>query len=270
MQSLIAFIALPGVVAFALPALLAAMATSRGTSWVGLVPATLGVAALAWCVVEFHRRGRGTLAPWAPPRRLVTTGLYARSRNPMYLSVLFVLAGWALGLRSVPHAVYAAAVALAFQLRVVIGEEPRLAVVFGAEWSAYRAEVPRWLPPLRLWPAWLWFAVGALLGAALWLFSPAWLGHAEPWDAQAPVWSLSWLGIGALGAAGRHPRGLLLPLGYACGQVAAMLPGLVRSEFGVLGLAFMGAGLLVALAVTLALLGALALWRRLRPQTSGG
>lgn len=110
----------------------------------------------------------------------------------------------------------------------------------------------------------LWFAVGLLLGAALWLLSPALLGRTEPWDADAPVWSLSWLVVGTIAGAARHGRGLWLPVGYALGQVAVMTPPLWRSEFGALGALFIGAGLAVALTVTLALLGALALWRRSR------
>jgi protein-S-isoprenylcysteine O-methyltransferase Ste14 len=271
MRALMAFIALPGIVALAVPAMLAAMTATHAISWLGIAPAAVGTAALVWCALEFHRVGRGTLAPWAPPRRLVTSGPYARSRNPMYLSVLLVLTGWTFSLRSVPHMAYAAVMAVAFHVRVVAGEEPRLAQAFDAEWLAYRASVPRWLPPLPRWSASLWLAAGLLLGAALWLFSSALLGHVEPWDAQMPVWSLSWPVVGALGAAARQPRGLLLPLGYAAGQAAAALPVIVRSEFGVLGLAFLGGGLVVALSVTLALQGVLALWRRFHrfPNTGG-
>lgn len=133
---------------------------------------------------------------------------------------------------------------------------------FGAAWRAYRTAVPHWLPPLQHWPAWLCFGVGALLGAALWLFSPVLLGHTEPWDAAAPLWSLSWPAIGVLAAATRHLRGLLLPIGDAAGQVAVTMPQIVRSEFGVLGLAFIGGGLMIALAIALTLLGVMALWRR--------
>jgi protein-S-isoprenylcysteine O-methyltransferase Ste14 len=269
MRSLLAFIALPGLVAYAVPALLAAwLPRSSGIAPAGLVPFVIGTTALLWCTVAFHRRGRGTLAPWAPPRHLVTSGLYAGSRNPMYLAVLLVLVGWAFMLRSGWHAAYAVAVALAFHLRVVLGEEPWQARAFAADWPAYRAAVPRWLPPLRRWPWALWLGAGLLLGAGFWLLSPALLGHAEPWDAGAPVWTLSWPVIGALGAAAHHWRGAWLPVGYALGQVAAMVRPPWLSEFGALGALFIGAGLAVALAVTLALLGALALWRRHRAAAS--
>lgn len=262
MRAVFAFLVLPGVVAFAIPALLALTMMRTATSWFGWLVAAVGTASLVSCAVAFHRRGKGTLAPWAPPKRLVTHCLYAFSRNPMYLSVLLVLVGWAMALGSGPHAAYAVCVAIAFHWRVVAGEEPRLGHTFGVEWQTYRAAVPRWLPPLPRWPAGLCFAVGVLFGAALWLLSPTLLGQAEPWDASLPVWSLCWPAIGLVGAATRHVRGLLLPLGDAAGQVAATVPLMMRSEFGALGLVFIGGGLVVALAVTLVLLGVIALWRR--------
>lgn len=262
MSSLLAFVALPGVVAYLVPVLIASIMPRLQVFWFGLVLVALGSAALVWCVVTFHQRSRGTLAPWKPPIALVTSGLFAASRNPMYLAVVLVLAGWAIVFRSPWHLAYTMALALAFHVRVVWGEEPRLGEVFGTAWLDYRSTVPRWLPSLGRWPGWLWFAIGAFFGSALWAFSPFMLGHAEPWDSSLPVWSLSWPAIGAIGATARHARGLLLPLGFAFGQAAATFPGVLQSKFGLLGWTLIGGGLLVALATTLALLGAAALWRR--------
>src|SRR5919202_986332 len=53
-------------------------------------------------VVLFATVGRGTLAPWAPPERLVVRGVYRRVRNPMISGVLSVLCGEALLFGSVP------------------------------------------------------------------------------------------------------------------------------------------------------------------------
>jgi protein-S-isoprenylcysteine O-methyltransferase Ste14 len=71
-------------------------------------------------------------------------GLYRWSRNPMYVGVLCVVAGWAIGFRSIGLAVYGLALLVAFHLRVVTAEEPFLARTHGAEWEAYAARVPRW------------------------------------------------------------------------------------------------------------------------------
>ena len=145
-QAVLAFLALPGVVAFLIP--LAIFLPDWGEhliNWIGIAPLATGVAMLLWCVVEFYVEGRGTLAPWTPPRELVVTGLYRFSRNPMYVAVVLILAGWAVLFRSWPMAVYAVVVAAAFHLRVLVHEEPSLARSFGDRWDAYRATVPRWL-----------------------------------------------------------------------------------------------------------------------------
>ena len=146
-RALAAFLALPGVVAYLVPWLL----RPRGQPMhpAGVPVLVVGTKLLLWCVRDFYVAGRGTLAPWAPPRRLVTVGLYRASRNPMYLAVLLILAGWALAFRDRTLWGYAVMIAVAFHLRVVLGEEPWLARTHGAAWHAYRARVRRWLG----WPS---------------------------------------------------------------------------------------------------------------------
>lgn len=146
-RALGAFLAMPGIVAFLVPWLLRPdRAAFR--AW-GLVPLGLGVVLLLWCVRDFYAAGRGTLAPWAPPERLVTIGLYRFSRNPMYVAVVLILAGWALTFSSRVLWLYAGAVAVAFHLRVIWGEEPWLARRHGEEWTSYAARVPRWVLPFH-------------------------------------------------------------------------------------------------------------------------
>jgi protein-S-isoprenylcysteine O-methyltransferase Ste14 len=140
---LVAFLALPGVVAFVVP--LAIALPARRTSVVGVLPLLAGCLLLGWCVREFHVAGRGTLAPWSPPRNLVVSGPYQYSRNPMYVAVLLILASWAVLFQARLLAAYALLVAIAFHLRVVFGEEPWLARMHGDDWLRYRALVSRWL-----------------------------------------------------------------------------------------------------------------------------
>src|SRR5690349_9888256 len=114
-RALLAFLALPGIVAFVVPLWIARSAMRTGTfHWPGLLLVLPGVALLAWCAREFLVRGKGTLAPWDPPRHLVTNGAYRMSRNPMYLAVGIILAGWAALFASVPLLLYALAVFIAF------------------------------------------------------------------------------------------------------------------------------------------------------------
>jgi protein-S-isoprenylcysteine O-methyltransferase Ste14 len=79
------------------------------------------------------------------PRDLVVVGLYRVSRNPMYIAVVLMLAGWAIGFHSRDLGIYAVVVAVCFHLRVLLGEEPWLAATHQGKWSRYKAQVPRWL-----------------------------------------------------------------------------------------------------------------------------
>ena len=145
-RAILAFVALPGVVAFLVP-LAAALGWQhlQPRNVAGWLPVLVGVAVLLWCVREFHVAGRGTLAPWSPPRTIVTSGPYRFTRNPMYVAVALVLFGWGQLFGSTGLLIYAVGVAVVFYLRVVLAEEPRLARTFPEQWPAYRKRVPRWL-----------------------------------------------------------------------------------------------------------------------------
>jgi protein-S-isoprenylcysteine O-methyltransferase Ste14 len=105
----------------------------------------LGTLLLLWCVREFYVSGRGTLAPWDPPKHLVTSGPYRISRNPIYVGVVTILAGWCALWSSRTLLLYLVLVMIAFHLWVLLFEEPWAARRFGSEWDAYRARVPRWV-----------------------------------------------------------------------------------------------------------------------------
>ena len=110
-----------------------------------LVIFVAGVILLFLCVREFYVAGKGTLAPWDPPRHLVMSGPYRFSRNPMYVAVALILVGWAAAYGTRTLWLYALGVSVAFHLRVVLAEEPWQARTFPDEWERYKARVPRWL-----------------------------------------------------------------------------------------------------------------------------
>ena len=146
LRALLAFLALPGVVAFGVPiAWLVVTAHTEVVQPLGLIAVGVGCTALLWCVRDFYVSGRGTLAPWAPPSHLVVTGLFRYTRNPMYIAVTLILLGWAVSFGVRGLFAYTAIVAMAFHLRVVRGEEPWLARTHGAQWLEYAGRVPRWL-----------------------------------------------------------------------------------------------------------------------------
>jgi protein-S-isoprenylcysteine O-methyltransferase Ste14 len=145
LRAVFAFVACPGVVAFAAPITWMVANGARPVHPLGLALVAAGLAALLWCVRDFYVAGRGTLAPWAPPQTLVVVGLYRVSRNPMYVAVSAILLGWAFTFGSPGLLGYALVVMLAFHWRVVHGEEPWLARTHGERWHDYRRRVRRWL-----------------------------------------------------------------------------------------------------------------------------
>jgi protein-S-isoprenylcysteine O-methyltransferase Ste14 len=113
--------------------------------YAGLGVGAAGAAIALWCIITFVVVGRGTPAPFDPPRRLVVRGPYRFVRNPMYLGAVLALSGASLYYRSVALSGYALVFLLATHILVVTYEEPTLARLFGPEYDAYRARVGRWL-----------------------------------------------------------------------------------------------------------------------------
>lgn len=115
----------------------------------GALVVVLGAAIDLWCVLAFAFIGRGTPAPFDPPRALVVRGPYRFVRNPMYLGAGLALAGASAVLHSPALLGYLALLAVASHTFVVFYEEPTLARLFGADYGAYRHAVRRWTPTLH-------------------------------------------------------------------------------------------------------------------------
>ncbi len=112
----------------------------------GLVIGSLGALLALACVSVFAFIGKGTPAPFDPPRRLVVRGPYRFVRNPMYIGAALVLAGTALFYKSAALLAFLAGFLLVTHLFVLIYEEPTLRRSFGPEYEAYCDRVHRWLP----------------------------------------------------------------------------------------------------------------------------
>jgi protein-S-isoprenylcysteine O-methyltransferase Ste14 len=115
---------------------------------------------------RFATEGKGTLAPWDPPRELVVRGPYRFVRNPMISGVVFLLWGEALVLLSVPHGVWAGAFLALNLVYIPLVEEPQLERRFGEPYREYRRHVRRFLPRLRPWVPVLLCCAGLSAGGA--------------------------------------------------------------------------------------------------------
>ncbi|MCB9944369.1 MAG: isoprenylcysteine carboxylmethyltransferase family protein [Geminicoccaceae bacterium] len=103
----------------------------------GLVPAILA----AWRMW----RARTTIHPHHQPSALVTGGIFALSRNPIYVTDLLLLEGWALHLGSLSPWIGLPVFMIVVTWRFIRPEEDRLRETFGDAYTAYCQRVRRWI-----------------------------------------------------------------------------------------------------------------------------
>jgi protein-S-isoprenylcysteine O-methyltransferase Ste14 len=117
----------------------------------GAAALAIGVILFIATLAHFARTGRGTLAPWDPPRELVVRGVYRYVRNPMISGVLFILLAEVLltGSRSV--LIWFLVFLTTNLLYIPLLEEPGLEARFGERYRQYKHNVPRWVPRVKPW-----------------------------------------------------------------------------------------------------------------------
>jgi protein-S-isoprenylcysteine O-methyltransferase Ste14 len=160
-RHLTAIAALPFVVAVLIPIWIARTSAVRlvlGTTTphlltqiAGLALLLVGVSLVVSSLRRFATHGKGTLAPWDPPRNLVIDGPYRYVRNPMISGVVFVLFGEALVLLSGPHVQWALIFLVINFIYIPLLEERQLKERFGEAYLEYCRHVPRLLPRLTPW-----------------------------------------------------------------------------------------------------------------------
>lgn len=116
---------------------------------IGMIVGTLGAFIALWCIFTFSFVGKGTPAPFDPPRRLVIRGPYRFVRNPMYIGAGLALAGASLFYQSIFLLGYAGVFLFLCHLFVLWYEEPTLRRTFGSEYEMYCRKVQRWWPIIR-------------------------------------------------------------------------------------------------------------------------
>jgi protein-S-isoprenylcysteine O-methyltransferase Ste14 len=112
----------------------------------GLLPIVAGVMLYIWCAWDFTFTGKGTPAPFDPPKELVVKGPYRYVRNPMYIFVGLALAGEAIVFKSLRVLIFTVAALAFLRVWVLVYEEPTLRRKFGEAYKNYCRRVSRWLP----------------------------------------------------------------------------------------------------------------------------
>jgi protein-S-isoprenylcysteine O-methyltransferase Ste14 len=155
LKTLLWSVFVPGTVTILVPYLLLSSGLElfplelSGFRFLGMAPIAAGALLYLWCAWDFTFVGKGTPAPFDPPKEMVVEGLYRYVRNPMYVAALLALGGEAMWFESALILGYAAIVFAAFHLWVTSYEEPTLRRKFGESYEKYCREVSRWIPGAR-------------------------------------------------------------------------------------------------------------------------
>jgi protein-S-isoprenylcysteine O-methyltransferase Ste14 len=111
----------------------------------------VGLLLAAWTMRLFEKVGKGTAAPWDPPKKLVVAGPYCYVRNPMITSVLIMLIAESLLLGSCHIFGWFIVFFLGNTVYFPFFEEKDLEKRFGKDYLQYKRNVPRWIPRLSPW-----------------------------------------------------------------------------------------------------------------------
>lgn len=104
---------------------------------------TIGLVTALRAERTFHAHGTH-VAPWRPTKALVTRGLFAKTRNPMYESLGIVLFACVLGFGSDWTLLCGIVAGIVLHFGVVLREERYLLRKFGDAYRAYMTQVPRY------------------------------------------------------------------------------------------------------------------------------
>jgi protein-S-isoprenylcysteine O-methyltransferase Ste14 len=115
----------------------------------GIIMICAGLFVLVLTVSIFRRIGKGTLAPWSPPKKLIVVGIYGYVRNPMIAGVLIALAGESIAILSLKILIETVIFFIVNNIWFFLYEEPDLKRRFGDEYQEYKRNVPRWIPRLK-------------------------------------------------------------------------------------------------------------------------
>jgi protein-S-isoprenylcysteine O-methyltransferase Ste14 len=114
----------------------------------GLILLAPGVAAVIWTYVQFFG-ARGTPVPINPPQELITTGLYAYSRNPMLMGIFLVFFGIGVLTGSIALTlIFSPLLVIFFYFQITLVEEKEMEMKFGQAYLEYKKRVPRFFPRL--------------------------------------------------------------------------------------------------------------------------
>lgn len=117
---------------------------SLGFKFVGLVVVILGISIVIFIRRSFHRV-ETNIEPWKPTNKIISTGFYAYSRNPIYIALCLVSIGLGILFNSFWILIsFIPSIVIVYYIAIK-KEEVYLEKKFGEEYNLYKKKVRRWL-----------------------------------------------------------------------------------------------------------------------------
>ncbi len=120
---------------------------SLGTTWAGLIGGLLlggGVLLILLAAMEF-RKHKTTVVPHKTPDALIQSGVFTRTRNPIYLGDVLILSGLILRFDAVLALPLIPIFVWVIERRFILPEEDRLRRTFRTDFARYEKKVRRWV-----------------------------------------------------------------------------------------------------------------------------
>ena len=128
-----------------------AVSPQKAVFWLAIFVVGIAFVLIIRTVSIFFKIGKGTPAPWDPPKKIVVLGPYRYMRNPMITGALLVLLAEFLFFQSWPIVAWTLLFFVGNMIYFPLVEEKGLQRRFGEDYTVYCKNVPRWIPRLKPW-----------------------------------------------------------------------------------------------------------------------
>ena len=118
--------------------------SSSGLKYIGVGVVLLGIG-IVILINRSFKRAETHIEPWKPTTKIISTGIYAYSRNPIYAGFCLVPIGMGVFLNSFWILISFIPAAVLVYYMAIRKEEAYLEKKFGEEYAQYKSKVRRWL-----------------------------------------------------------------------------------------------------------------------------
>ncbi len=110
----------------------------------GILLIVAGIAAIAMIWRQMNA-AKTNIEPWKPTNKILDTGFYGYSRNPIYLAMILIYLGVSCLFNSIWFLPFLPLCLLTINFGVILREEKYLESKFGADYLSYKSKVRRWI-----------------------------------------------------------------------------------------------------------------------------